>query len=157
MPVVEVVHDLIALQRLADLEGDAARRQTLKVVQRHLAEREPGAKVAEAAALLDVSAPTIRSWVDAGLLRAVSGAKPLRVEVTSLARVKQLVDELRSRRDDQHLLAEVARVLRDRSALAGDDVASALEDASSGGLRVLDEEVLDELLPPEKVKRSKSA
>jgi hypothetical protein len=157
MSVVEVVDDLIALQRLADREDDAARRQTLEVVRRHLAKRERGAKVAEAATLLGVSAPTVRSWVDVGVLSAATGARPLRVEVTSLAAVKQLVDELRSHGDDRHLLAEVARVLRDGAALAGVDVASAFEDVRAGRLRPLDQDVLDELLPPKRVTRSKSA
>jgi hypothetical protein len=157
MSVMEVVDDLIALQRLADREADTSSRRALEVVRRHLAERERGAKVAEAATLLGVSVPTVRSWVDAGVLSAVTGARPLRVEVRSLALVKQLVDELRSHGDDRQLLGEVARLLRDRAVLAGDDVTSAFEEARSGRLRPLDQEALDELLPPKRVTRSKSA
>ena len=143
MSVVELIDDLIALQRLADREADTASRQTLEVVRRHLAEREGGAKVAEAAALLGVSAPTVRSWVDVGVLSAVAGSRPLRVEVTSLAQVKQLVEELRSHGDDRHVLAEVARVLRDRAVLVSDDVTAAFEEAHSGRLRPLDERAVD--------------
>ncbi|HTW08247.1 MAG TPA: hypothetical protein VME46_12090 [Acidimicrobiales bacterium] len=157
MSVVEVIDDLIALQRLADREDDTASRQTLQLVRRHVAERERGAKVADAAVLLGLSAPTVRSWVGAGVLSAIPGARPLRVEVVSLALVKQLVDELRSYGEDRNLLGEVARVLRDRAVLTGDDVIAAIEDVRAGRLRPLDQEALDELLPPKRVTKSKSA
>jgi predicted transcriptional regulator len=67
--VIEVVEDLIALQRLAGQERDAARRRSLDAVREHVAERDSGAKVGEAAQVLGVSAPTVRAWIVAGALR----------------------------------------------------------------------------------------
>ncbi len=146
MSVAGVVEDLIALQRLAEQERDAARRRSLDAIRGHVAERDGGAKVGEAAQVLGVSAPTVRAWIKAGALRAVTDSSPVRVDVMSLAVSKSVLDELRVHRDDGRLLVEVLRVLRDRGVLAG-DVAAALDDLAAGRVRRLDPQRLDELLP----------
>src|SRR2546423_185734 len=97
--LASVVDDLIALQRLAGAERDAARRKALDAIHRHVAERDRGAKVTEAAEVLAVSAPTVRSWVAAGVLHVQPGARPVRIDVVSLAAVKEVVDELRRHKD----------------------------------------------------------
>lgn len=154
--VLEVVEDLIALQRLAEHERDAARRRSLDLVREHVAERDRGAKVGEAAQVLEVSAPTVRAWLEAGALRAVAGSRPVRVDVMSLALTKSVVDELRRHRDNRGLLVDVLRVLRDREALAGEDVAAALGDVSARRVRRLDQASLDELLPVRRTRASTS-
>ncbi|HVA61749.1 MAG TPA: helix-turn-helix domain-containing protein [Mycobacteriales bacterium] len=156
MSLAGVVDDLIALQRLADQERDAARRRALEAVRQHVAERDRGAKVAEAAQVLGVSAPTVRAWIDAGVLRPLAATGPARVDVASLAATKQVVDELRRHREDRHLLTEVLRLLRDRAAFSGDDAHAAVEDAAAGRVRRLDRAGLDELLPAKRPKRSTS-
>jgi excisionase family DNA binding protein len=105
--VIGVVEDLIALQQLAEQERDAARRGSLDAVREHVAERDRGAKVGEAAQVLGVSAPTVRAWIEAGALRAVAGSRPVRVGVMSLAVTKGVMDELRRHRDDRALLVDV--------------------------------------------------
>lgn len=157
MSVGGVVEDLIALQRLAEQERDAVRRRSLDAIRGHVAERDGGAKVGEAAQVLGVSAPTVRAWIKAGALRAVARSNPLRVEVTSLAATKSVLDELRRRRDDGRLLAEVLRVLRDRGVLAGDDVAAGVDDLAAGRVRRLDASDLDELLPTTRTEASTSS
>jgi hypothetical protein len=157
MSVGGVVEDLIALQRLAEQERDAVRRRSLDAIRGHVAERDGGAKVGEAAQVLGVSAPTVRAWIKAGALRTVTGSSPLRVDVTSLAATKSVLDELRRHRDDGRLLAEVLRVLRDRGALAGDDVAAAVHDLAAGRVRRLDANRLDELLPTTRTQTSTSS
>lgn len=157
MSVSGVVEDLIALQRLAEQERDAVRRQSLDAIRGHVAERGGGAKVGEAAQVLGVSAPTVRAWIKAGALRTVAGSSPLRVEVTSLAATKSVLDELRRHRDDGRLLAEVLRVLRDRGVLAGDDVAVAVEDLAAGRVCRLDANRLNELLPTTRTPTSTSS
>lgn len=157
MSVGGVVEDLIALQRLAKQEHDAVRRRSRDAIRGHVAERGGGAKVGEAAEVLGVSAPTVRAWIKAGALRAVARSNPLRVEVTSLAGTKSVLDELRRHRDDGRLLAEVLRVLRDRGALAGDDVAAAVDDLAAGRVRRLDANRLDELLPTTRTQTSTSS
>lgn len=152
-----VVEDLIALQRLAEQERDAVRRRSLDAIRGHVAERDGGAKVGEAAQVLGVSAPTVRAWIKAGALRTVAGSSPLRIDVTSLAATKSVIDELRRHRDDGRLLAEVLRVLRDRGALAGDDVAAAVDDLAAGRVRRLDANRLEELLPTTRTQTSTSS
>lgn len=156
MSVIGVVEDLIALQQLAGQERDAARRRSLDAVREHVAERDRGAKVGEAAQVLGVSAPTVRAWIEAGALQAVAGSRPVRVGVMSLAVTKSVVGELRAHRDDRALLADVLRVLRDRGVLAGEDVAAGLGDVSAGRVRRLDRAALDELLPVRRTRPSTS-
>ena len=155
MSAVEVVDDLIALAQLAEQEQDASRRGRLAMVHDRLAARERGAKVSEAAQILGVSAPTIRSWLATGLLRAVS-QRPIRVDVASLATAKRAVDEVRKYKDDRHLLADIARILRDQAAMTGPGVTDGLDDVRSGRVTPLDHARLDELLPPKRTKRSSS-
>jgi len=150
------VEDLIALQQLAGQERDAARRRSLDAVREHVAERDRGAKVGEAAQVLGVSAPTVRAWIEAGALQAVAGSRPVRVGVMSLAVTKSVVDEVRRHRDDRALLADVLRVLRDREALAGEDVAAGLGDVSGGRVRRLDQATREELLPVRRTRPSTS-
>ena len=70
-----VVEDLITLQQLAGQERDASRRRSLDAVREHVAGRDRGAKIAEAAQVLGVSAPTVRAWIQAG---ALTGSRRLR-------------------------------------------------------------------------------
>lgn len=155
--MVEIVDDLIALAQLAEQESDPSRRTRLAAVHDHVAGRDKGAKVSEAAQILGVSAPTVRSWIATGILAPLPG-RPVRVDVRSLAAAKRAVDLIRQHKDDRHLLADVARVLRDRAVLAGADVAAGIDDLRSGRVTRLDRAQLDALLPPppKRSKRSSS-
>lgn len=157
MSLTGVVEDLLALQWLAEEERDAARRQALDEVRQHVAERDRGAKVGEAAQVLGVSTPTVRAWIEAGALQAVAGSSPLRVGVMSLAAAKSVLDELRRHRDDRHLLAGVLRLLRDRGVQAGEDVTEGVGDLAAGRVRRLDRASLDELLPASRTRASTSS
>ena len=158
MSAVEVVNDLIELERLAEDERDSARRLALIGVHDHVAEREGGAKVSDTTRVLNLSPPTIRAWIDAGVLELVPGRKPMQVTLTSLATAKRALDEVRAHATDQHLLADVLRVLRDRAVSDGDDVRSGREDLHEGRRTTLTPDLLDELVPPAKrAKRSKSS
>ncbi len=148
-----VVEDLITLQQLAGQERDASRRRSLDAVREHVAERDRGAKIAEAAAVLGLSAPTVRAWVNAGVLVALDGTGPVRIGVMSLAATKQVLDELRRHGDDRHLLAEVLRILRDRGVLAGEDVTCGRDDLATGRVRRLDPSSLDAPLTSRKRSR----
>ena len=159
MSLVEVVDDLITLQDLAEHEGDEGRRRSLDEIRTRVAGRDRGAKVSDVASLLGISAPTVRSWIDAGVLRAVEGSTPRRIDVLSLAAAKRAVDLLRKHGDDRHLLAEVMRVLRDEAALDGDIVRAGLEDLEAGRTVPLGDDLLDEIetLKPRRKPRSKSS
>ena len=153
MSVVEVVDDLITLQALAEREADAASREMLASLQRRVAARDRGAKVSEAAAILNLSAPTVRSWIDAGVL-PVTGTAPVRVDLMALADAKRAVDSLRRHADDPRLLADVLRLVRDRAVAARTDLAEGMADARVGRVTRLDRARLDQLLPePRTVRR----
>lgn len=121
MSLAEVVDDLLALEELAAKERDPARRRSLELVRGHLADRDTGAKVSEAAHVLGLSQPTVRAWIESGLLTTVADAKPVRVEVVALAETKRALDLIRQHADDRQLLVQVMRILRDRAALEGSE------------------------------------
>lgn len=145
MATVDVVEDLIVLQQLSEHEDDPARRRSLDAVRSRLALRDRGAKVSDAARALGVSAPTVRSWIEAGVLDSVAGATPVRVDVLSLAAVKRAVDLLRKHSDDRHLLADVMRLLRDEAALAGEDARSGREDLAAARHFPVGDDLLEEI------------
>jgi hypothetical protein len=118
MSVAEVVDDLLELEDLGRHVDDRERRR-LDEVRQHLAKRERGAKVSDAALVLGVSQPTIRAWIDAGVLPVVPRAKPIRVDVLALADLKRAVDLVRANLDNRQLLVDVMRLLRHRAALDG--------------------------------------
>lgn len=156
MSLAEVVDDLITLQQLADHEDDPDRRRSLDAVRDRLAARDGGVKVSEAARVLGFSQPTIRSWIEAGVLDAVPGVTPVRVDVGSLAAVKHAVDLLREHADDRRLLADVMRLLRDRAALEGEGVREGFDDLAAGRVVPLTDDLLDEIAATKGKKRSRS-
>ncbi len=156
MSLVEVVDDLLALEALAEQENDPERRRSLELVRGHLADRDSGAKVSEVAHVLGLSQPTVRAWIEAGILEPIAGATPVRVDVLSLADVKRALDLLREHGHDRDLLVAVMRILRDRAALAGSEEGFA--DLAAGRLVPLTDELLDEIAAASKGKRrSKSS
>lgn len=156
MSLAEVVQDLLELQDLATDEDDPARRQALEVVRTHVARRERGAKVSEAAEVLGISQPTVRTWIDSGVLTPVPGAKPVRIDVLALAETKWALDVIREHADDRQLLVHVMRVLRDRAALAGKGAREGFEDLAAGRVVPLSDDLLEELKATRRKARSRS-
>lgn len=156
MSLAEVVDDLITLQQLADHEDDPDRRRSLDAVRDRLAARDRGVKVSEAARVLGLSQPTIRSWIEAGVLDPVPSVTPVRVDVGSLAAVKHAVDLLREHADDRRLLADVMRLLRDRAALEGEGVRQGFDDLAAGRVVPLTDDLLEEIAATKGKKRSRS-
>jgi Mn-dependent DtxR family transcriptional regulator len=157
MSLAEVLDDLLALEELASREEDPERRRSLDDVRSHVARRDRGAKVAEVAEALGVSQPTVRAWIDAGLLTTVAGAKPVRVDVLALAETKRALDLVREHTGDRHLLAQVMRVLRDDAALEGAE--EGLADVRAGRVVPLGDDLRSEIAAlrrREKVPRSTS-
>lgn len=156
MAAIDLVTDLVELERLAAAEEDDDRRRRLLKIRDRLAARSEGARVSEAASVLDLSVPTVRSWVDAGVLEALPGRQPARVTYGSLALAKHAVDELRRHREDRPLLIAVMRQLRDRAVLADPSLGEALEDLAAGRLTPVTVEDLDELIPGSRRRPSRS-
>ncbi len=132
MSVIDVVHDLNVLRELAEHEDDPERRHALDSIRNRLADRDRGAKVSEVAEILQVSQPTVRSWIKVGLLKSVDGTTPVRADLLNLADVKHAVDLLREHGHDRDLLAAIHRRLRDRDLLGSADLAGSIEDVRAG-------------------------
>lgn len=143
MSTAELVSDLIELERLAEEEPDSQRRRTLVGIHHNLATRSGGAKVADAARLLQVSLPTVRAWIEAGVLDEVPEKTPRRVTFETLAGVKRALDEIRAGADDRQLLVHVMRILRDRAALEGSE--TAFEDIRAGRVVPLGDDLKAEI------------
>jgi hypothetical protein len=157
MSTAEVVSDLIELERLAEDESNNERRKVLVVIHDHLAVRSGGAKVADVARLLNVSPPTVRAWIDAGVLDEIPDKTPRRVTFESLAAVKRALDEIRTHADDRPLLVQVMRILRDRAALEGSE--EGFDDFRAGRVAPLGDDLraeIAQLRKKESGRRSKS-
>jgi predicted transcriptional regulator len=157
MSLAEVLDDLLELEDLAKAEGDPERRGALDKVRARLARRERGAKVSDAAHLLGISQPTVRAWIESGILTVVPDAKPVRISVLSLAAAKQALDLIREQIDDGQLLVHVMRILRDCAALEGAEEGFA--DLRAGRTVPLGDDLLAEIRGarrPKKKPRSKS-
>ena len=153
---IDLVSDLVELERLAAAEDDEDRRRRLLKLRDRLAARGDGAKVSEAANVLGLSVPTVRSWVAAGVLDAVPSRQPARVTYDSLALAKRALDELRLHQDDRQLLIAVMRRLRDRAVLDDPLLDQALDDVAAGRLTPVRAEDLDELIPGSRRRPSRS-
>lgn len=126
----------------------------------HVADRDRGAKVSEVARVLGLSQPTVRAWIDAGVLEPRGESTPARVDLLSVVAVKRALDLLRKHGHDRNLLVAVMRLLRDRAVLAGDDVQEGFDDLAAGRVVPLTDDLLDELAAPSERKtpsRSKSS
>ena len=156
MSLAEVLDDLLELQELAQDEGDPKRRRAIDEVRSHVARRERGAKVSEAAAVLGISQPTVRAWIELGVLTPMPGTKPVRIDILALAETKRALDLIREHADDGQLLVHVTRVLRERSALQGEDVREGFDDLAAGRVVPLSDDLLDEIAATEGKARSRS-
>jgi DNA-binding transcriptional MerR regulator len=130
---MDVLDDLLALDEFAVNDSDVSRQRALFAVRDHIAQRDHGANVSDAADVVGVSQPTIRAWVTSGLLRSVEDTRPMRIELLSLASVKRALDVVRVGANDAQLAASVSRILRDRAAFDGAE--DGLLEARSGTLR----------------------
>lgn len=153
---IDLVSDLVELEHLAAAEDDDDRRRRLLKLRDRLAERADGAKVSEAASVLGLSVPTVRSWVAAGVLEAIPGRQPARVTYASLALAKRALDKLRRHHDDRPLLVAVMRRLRDRAVLENPSLDRALDDVAAGRLTPVRAEDLDVLIPGSRGRSSSS-
>lgn len=99
--------------------------------------------MSETAKVLGLSQPTVRAWIESGLLATVPGSKPVRIDVLALAETKRALDLVREHAHDRPLLVQVMRVLRDRAALAGRE--EGFDDLREGRVVPLGDDLLDEI------------
>jgi DNA-binding transcriptional MerR regulator len=110
-----------------------ARLKVVRLKRRRLAEA-PSVRLSVAAKLLDLSVPTIRTWIDRGLLEEVGGSSPRRVTLQSVLEVRPLVRELRALGRDRNLLEAILARVEDERALSDRKLRRSLDEMRSGKL-----------------------
>ncbi|MFJ9195872.1 hypothetical protein [Streptomyces globisporus] len=103
------------------------------VMQEALEEAGP-VRVSVAAALLDFSDHTVRTWIEEGLLTAAS-RRPLRIDPARLHQVLHLVRDLRDAGQRRGLLDAVWYRLHDEALLEQADLQQSLTEMRKGDLR----------------------
>jgi excisionase family DNA binding protein len=91
-----------------------------------------GLAVAEAAAYLKVSEPTVRDWLNRGVLAAVPDAKPVLVERSSLRQIHRLLAELRERGKDRDWLRAFVDYVHDLAVVRSAEAQQGLAEIDAG-------------------------
>jgi excisionase family DNA binding protein len=92
----------------------------------------PALTVPEVAEELEISRPTVRSWIAKGLLESIPGVSPLRVKFASVQELKEGLAKLRSVAKDERRYAALLREAADQRALAQPGAREGLHDALAG-------------------------
>jgi excisionase family DNA binding protein len=92
----------------------------------------PALTVPEVAEELDVSRPTVRSWIANGLLEGVPGTSPQRVRFASVRELKERLGRLRTVAKDERRFSTLLREAADQRALAQPGAREGLQDALAG-------------------------
>jgi excisionase family DNA binding protein len=94
-----------------------------------------GLSVADAAAYLGVSQPTVRDWLKRGVLERVPDSKPVLIERSSLRQLHRLLDELRERGKDRDWLRAFVDYVHDLAVVSSPAVQRGLADIEAGRLK----------------------
>lgn len=113
--VEEVQHLDQAEQAVRNGNRDEAAKALAEARRRRLLSAPP-IPVAVAAKLLKVSEPTVRSWLDTGVLDD-AGSKPRGVRVESMVRIQRLLNDLRERGQDRNVRQALLARLDDEATL----------------------------------------
>jgi DNA-binding transcriptional MerR regulator len=126
------------IDELDELESALTRNKDarLKVVRlrRRRLDEAPSVRLSVAGKLLDLSVPTIRAWIERGLLDEVDGSSPRRIALGSVLEVRPLVRELRALGRDRNLLEAVLARLDDERTLSDRKLRRSLDEMRSGEL-----------------------
>jgi DNA-binding transcriptional MerR regulator len=126
------IDDLEVLEKSLGRNEDA-RLRVVRLRRRRLAEA-PSVRLSVAGKLLGLSVPTIRAWINRGLLDEISDSSPRRVTLRSVLEVRPLVRELRALGRDRNLLEAVLAQAEDERALSDRKLRRSLDEMRSGKL-----------------------
>jgi DNA-binding transcriptional MerR regulator len=124
--------DLAELEKALG-ENSEARRKVISIRRRRLADA-PSVRLSVAGEMLNLSIPTIRVWIDRGLLDEIPDTSPRRVSLGSVLEVRPLVRELRALGRDRNLLEAVLAQAEDEQALSDRKVRRSLDEMTRGEL-----------------------
>jgi DNA-binding transcriptional MerR regulator len=113
-----IVEDFADLVELAAADhSEPVRRYLAAVVRRH-EQMGTGVRIAEAATLLSVETPTIRSWIERGALEEVQRGKVRHFSVVSVGMILAALRHASTTPSGQVRLERALEALRDRDRLA---------------------------------------
>jgi hypothetical protein len=120
----DAVEDLRSALERKNLD---AAREALGVVDEMTRVAAPSISVAEAAKELGVSRPTVKDWLQRGLLRQC-GRSPLRLDFRRTQEVRRQVNELRLRQGDRRRLVRALELWADTELLRRTDVTAGIRE-----------------------------
>lgn len=115
------------LRSALDHRNLAAAREALGIVEEITRVAAPSISLAEAAKELGVSKPTVRDWLERGLLKQ-RGKSPVRLDFRRTQEVRRQVNELRARKGDRARVVRALEVWADAELLGRDDVADGIRE-----------------------------
>jgi DNA-binding transcriptional MerR regulator len=130
-----IARDIDELDELENSLGrnKDARLKVIRLRRRRLAEA-PSVRLSVAGKLLDLSIPTVRLWIERGLLEEVADSSPRRVTLQSVLEVRPVLRELRALGQDRNLLEAVLAQVEDERTLADPQLQRSLEEMHRGEL-----------------------
>jgi hypothetical protein len=119
----------------AKLESLVERLEALSArMQAALGQLPGGVTVSQAAERLDLSEPTIRKWLDEGLLDRVEGRKPVEISQRSVIDVERILETVREAYPARRWSEALAAFLHDRDLLGQEWAAEGIEQLRHGEL-----------------------
>lgn len=117
------------------LESLVERLEALSArMQEALGQLPGGVTVSQAAERLDVSEPTIRKWLDEGLLDRVEGRKPVEISQRSVIDVEHILETVRGAYPARRWSEALAAFLHDRDLLGQEWASKGIEQLRHGEL-----------------------
>jgi hypothetical protein len=126
------VEEIAKIEAALDANPDAQR--SLADLRVRLIDLQPTVRLSVAADLLEISLPTVRAWMDDGVLREAGDSSPRRVSLESVLEVRPVLRDLRALGRDRNLLAAVTDRLEDERDLADSRLQRSLEEMRRGDL-----------------------
>lgn len=128
----ELVEQLRAQREAISAALELVRGASARLEQRVAV--SPGLPVAETAEYLGVSEPTVRAWLDRGVLERLDGSKPILVGRDSVRRAGRFLQELRERGQDRDWMQALVDLLQDTVETQRPEIKQGLDELKRGRL-----------------------
>lgn len=133
--LADAVVELRAASRSkAKLESIVERLEALSARMQEALDLSGGVTVAQAAERLEVSEPTVRKWLDEGLLARVAGRKPVEISQRSVIDVERVLGSVRENYPARHWGEALGAFLHDRDLLGQEWAREGVEQLKRGEL-----------------------
>ncbi len=134
----QLIASFVTLDDTITRAGEALAGGNLAVAERALAQAKqvvqtdaPALTIPEAADELDISRPTVRSWIGKGLLNAIPDTSPRRVSFASVQALKERLSRLRAVAKDERRFSQLLREAADQRALSQPGAREGLQGVTS--------------------------